>query len=150
MPFVTASRRLVRALVLAGASALLVTGCAANPVGDLVDQGVEDAIEGATGGEVELGGDLPADFPASVPLVDGTVSVAAGSGGGQGWLIVIQTGSADPVADASAELEAVGFTRQADASGAASGAAVYSDGEHVVLLAADGENLSYTVTAAPQ
>lgn len=150
MPTLTTSRRVAVALATAAASALLFTGCFANPVEDLVDQGVEDAIEGATGGEVELGGELPADFPPSIPLIEGTVTVAAGSGGGQGWVVVIQSASADPVADASAQLEAAGFTRQADVSGDTSAAAAYSDAQHIVLLAADGENLSYTVTAASQ
>lgn len=150
MPTLTTSRRVALALVSAAASALLFTGCVGNPVEDLVNQGVEDAVEGATGGEVELGGELPAGFPPSIPLLEGTVTVAAGSGGGQGWVVVIQTTSSDPVADASAQLESAGFTRQADVSGDTSSAAAYSDAEYVVLLAADGENLSYTVSAAPQ
>ena len=53
------------AVAIAGITASLLTGCFGNP-GDLVDKGVEDAIESATGGDVSLGGELPADFPTTV------------------------------------------------------------------------------------
>ena len=119
-----------------------------NPVEDLVNQGVEDAVEGATGGDVEprrrAAGRLPAVHPAHRRR---TVTLAAGSAAaGLGRHDHIRR-PADPVADASAELESAGFTRQDRACRAMpASAAVYSDGEYVVLLAADGENLSYTVS----
>lgn len=138
--------RAATAVAIAAIAATLFTGCFGNPVEDLVNRGVEDAIEGATGGEVSLGGELPADFPTSVPLVDGTVGVAAGAGGAEGWVVVITSSTADPVADAAAALEAAGFTEDSTVSGAGMGAKVYSNAEYLVLVAGDGETVSYTVT----
>jgi len=138
--------RAATAVAIAAIAATLFTGCFGNPVEDLVNRGVEDAIEGATGGEVSLGGELPADFPTSVPLVDGTVGVAAGAGGAEGWVVVITSSTADPVADAAAALEAAGFTEDTTVSGAGMGAKVYSNAEYLVLVAGDGETVSYTVT----
>lgn len=150
MPPITVSRRLAVALAATATAALLFTGCSANPLEGIVNQGVEDAIEGATGGDVDLGGELPADFPTSVPLLDGEISFSGGAGQAEGWIVVLTSSAADPVAEASAELEAAGFTRDTNVSGDSANAAVYSDDEYLVIVAADGGNLSYTVTAAPQ
>ena len=150
MPTITVSRRLAVALAATATAALLFTGCSANPLEGIVDQGIEDAVEGATGGDVNLGSELPADFPTSVPLLDGEISFSGGAGQAEGWIVVITSSAADPVAEASAELEAAGFTRDTNVSGDSANAAVYSDDEYLVIVAADGENLSYTVTAAVQ
>lgn len=143
--------RAVLAIAIAGMTATLFTGCFANPVEDLVNQGVEDAIEGATGGDVSLDGEVPADFPTSVPLIDGDVTFGAGAGGSEGWIVMITSTAADPVADAAAKLEAAGFTQDTELSGAGAAAQVYTNGEFLVLLAGDGEKaVSYTVTQQPQ
>src|SRR5690606_28634196 len=107
------------ALVLASALA----GCSI--VESTVQQGVDDAIqdagdsiegafEGATGVDVEAGDEVPADFPASVPLIPGTV-VHAGSATVQGegnWVVGVQVDA--PVADAFAQARTLlvdaGFT----------------------------------------
>lgn len=141
--------RAAMALAIAAISATLLTSCFGNPVEDLVNQGVEDAIEGATGGEVSVGGELPADFPTSVPLVDGKIGVAAGTGGADGWVVVITSSASDPVADAAAALEEAGFTEDTTVSGAGMGAKVYSNAEYLVLVAGEGETVSYTVTPQP-
>jgi hypothetical protein len=143
------SSRAATAVVIAAISATLLTGCFGNPVEDLVNRGVEDAIEGATGGDVSLGGELPADFPTSVPLIDGTIGVAAGTGGADGWVVVITSSASDPVADAASALEAAGFTEDTTVSGAGMGAKVYSNAEYLVLVAGEGETVSYTVTPKP-
>ena len=139
------------ALAIAGITATLFTGCFGNPVEDLVNQGVEDAVEGATGGDVSLDGELPADFPPSIPLVDGDISFAAGAGGAEGWIVMVTSTAADPVADAAAKLEGAGFTQDTELSGGGAAAQVYTNGEFLVLLAGDdnGETLSYTVTPNP-
>lgn len=143
----TTSRAAI-AVAIAGMTASLLTGCFGNP-GDLVNQGVEDAIESATGGEVSLDGDLPADFPTSVPLIEGDISVAAGAGGAEGWVVVVTpSDSSDPVADAVSELEAAGFTEDRSISGDGGGAAFYTDGEWTVLLIGQGSAVSYTVAPA--
>jgi hypothetical protein len=138
-------RRAGAAAVIAALTAILLSGCFPNP-GELVNKGVEGAIEDATGGDVSLGGELPADFPESVALIDGDISFAAGAGGSEGWIVMITSSAADPVADAGAKLEAAGFTEDTTLSGADASAVVYSNGEYLVLVAGDGEAVSYTVT----
>ena len=150
MSTVTTTTRAAIAVAIAGITASLLTGCFGNPVEDLVNRGVEDAIEGATGGDVSLGGELPADFPTSVPIIDGDISLAAGAGGTEGWVVVLSTSASDPVAEAAAALEAAGFTEDTTVSGAGMGAKVYSNAEYLVLVAGEGETLSYTVTPQAQ
>jgi hypothetical protein len=148
MPTLT---RAAIAVAIAGVTATLLTGCFGNPVENLVQQGVEDAVEGATGGEVSLAGELPADFPtSSVPLVDGDISLAAGTGGAEGWVVVITSSASDPVADAASALEGAGFTEDTAVTGAGVGAKVYSNAEYLVLVAGEGTTVSYTVTPQAQ
>jgi hypothetical protein len=142
----TISRAAV-AVAIAGITASLLTGCFGNP-GDLVNQGVEDAIESATGGDVSIGGELPEGFPTSVPLIDGDITVAAGAGGADGWVVVIRSSASDPVAEAASALEGAGFAEDTTVSGAGMGAKVYSNAEYIVLVAGEGETVSYTVTPA--
>ena len=133
------------AVAIAGLTASLLTGCFGNP-GDLVNQGVEEAIESATGGDVSLG-ELPEDFPESVPVIEGDVAGgASGSNDAPGWTIVVTSTSADPMADATAALEAAGFADDGNISGDGGGAAGFSNGEYSVLLIGQGKSVSYTVT----
>lgn len=146
-----ALRLRARAAAAASAAALsvgLLAGCAGNPLEELVTGGVEDAIEGATGGEVNLGGDLPADFPASVPIIDGKIELSGGSAAGEGWVVVLTSTAADPLGEAEAALQQAGFTEQTGASGQSASGVLYSNGEHVVVLAGDGATVSYAVSAA--
>lgn len=143
-------RRRFRAASAASAALLsvgLLAGCAGNPLDDLVSQGVEDAVEGATGAEVNLSGELPADFPESVPIIDGEIELTGGSAG-QGWVVVLTSSAADPIGDAKAALQGAGFTEQTGVSGQAAAGVVYSNGEHVVVLAGEGTTVSYAVSAA--
>ncbi|MCD2442677.1 hypothetical protein LQ757_10375 [Agromyces sp. SYSU K20354] len=149
MPTTAFARRAAAAAALAALTSALLTGCFSNPVEDLVNQGVEDAVEGATGGDVSLGGELPAGFPESIPLIEGEVGFSAGTGGEEGWIVVINSTAADPMAEAVSALEGAGFTKNTELSGGGGGAVVYSDGEHVVLLASEGETVTYTVTPQP-
>ncbi|WP_022890629.1 hypothetical protein [Agromyces italicus] len=142
------ARRAAAAVAIAALSAALFTGCV-NPIEDLVNEGVEGAIEDATGGEVSLDGELPGDFPSEIPLVDGEIALGAGAGGADGWIVMITSTAADPVADAAAKLEGAGFAKNTELSGSGADALVYSNGTYLVLLAADGETVSYTVTPAP-
>ncbi|MFD4420816.1 hypothetical protein ACFWN7_04830 [Agromyces sp. NPDC058484] len=141
--------RAATVVAIAGLSVALLTGCIGNPVEDLVSQGVEDAVEGATGGEVNVDGELPEGFPASVPLVDGDVSFSAGAGGVEGWVVIITSSASDPVAEAATELEGAGFTEDTTVAGGGVGAKVYSNAEYLVLLAGDGSTVTYTVTPQP-
>ncbi|MBM7505323.1 hypothetical protein ACFPER_17695 [Agromyces aurantiacus] len=138
-------------LPLAALTAALLAGCAGNPVQDLVDRTVEDAVEGATGGDVELSGDLPADFPESVPVIDGTIELAGGTGSSaEGWVVVLSSPSSDPLADATTALTGAGFTQDATLSGESAGGSVYTDGEYLVVLAGDETTVTYTVMPAPR
>ncbi|WP_156891630.1 hypothetical protein [Agromyces subbeticus] len=148
---ITTRRRAATAAVIAALAATLLSGCFPNP-GDLVNQGVEDAIEDATGGDVSLGGELPADFPPTVELIEGEIGFAAGgeAGGTSGWTVMITSTAADPVAEAAAKLETAGFTEDTTLAGQNTGAVVYSNSEYLVLVAGDGDTVSYTVTPQPK
>jgi hypothetical protein len=136
--------------VIAVLTATVLSGCSIPNPGDLVNKGVEGAIEDATGGDVSLSGELPADFPASVVLIDGDISFSAGAGGAEGWVVMVSSDAADPVADAAAKLEAAGFIEDTTVNGDTASAVVYSNGEYLVLLAGDGGAVSYTVTPQPK
>lgn len=148
MPTPRTAPRLLAATIAAGVAAALLTGCAPGPLQDLVSQQAEEAIEGATGGDVSLGGgELPANFPAEVPLLDGEVSFSAGTGGTEGWIVTIApTTSGDAIAEARAALEGSGFVPEAAFEGVDLGAQVFSDGTHLVLLSGDAGAVMYTVT----
>lgn len=60
-----------------------LTGCFGNPVEQLVEDAAEnqaqeviESIAEGSGVDLEVGGELPADFPAEVPLIDAPISVA--------------------------------------------------------------------------
>lgn len=139
--------RAVAAVSTAALSVLLFAGCSGNPVEGLLQQGVEDAVDGATGGRVDLGGELPADFPTSVPIIDGEIELTGDAGGGEGWVVVLTSSAADPMAEAKAALQDAGFTEQTGVSGQVAAGTLYGDGEHTVVLAGDGTTVTYTVIA---
>jgi hypothetical protein len=145
----TTTARAASAIAIAGLTVGLLAGCIGN-VEDLVSQGVEDAIESNTGGEVNIDGELPADFPESVPLIDGDISFSAGAGGEEGWVVVITSSADDGVAEAVTALEGAGFTEDRSVSGQAGTGAVYSNDELFVLLAGEGQTVTYTVTPKQQ
>ncbi len=148
MSTLTIRSRAAIAVAIAGVCAALLTGC--NPV-DLVQQGVEDAVEGATGGDVSLG-ELPEDFPESVPVIEGDIAVGAGGGstGADGWVVVITSTAADPMAEAAAALEGAGFTEETAVSGGPMGASAYSNAEYTVFLAGSDDTVTYTVSPKQQ
>jgi nucleotide-binding universal stress UspA family protein len=134
MPTLPATTRAAMAIAIAGVTASLLTGCFANPVEELVNRSVEGAVEEATGGDVSLSGELPADFPAEVPVIEGKIGLSAG----------------DALAEAAAELEAAGYTEDTAVSGGQVGAKVYTGADYLVLLAGEGSTVSYTVTPKVQ
>ncbi|WP_308799286.1 hypothetical protein [Agromyces silvae] len=143
--------RVIAALFAAGIAAAALTGCTAGPLQDIVGQQAEEAIEGATGNDVNLGGgELPTGFPGEVPLVDGEISFSAGSGGAEGWIVTIDPQAADAVAAATAALEAGGFLPEAAFEGVDLGAKIFSNGTYLVLLSGDDQGVMYTVTPVAQ
>lgn len=148
MPTPRHPSRAVAALVAAGFVVAALTACAPGPLNDIVSQQAEEAIEGATGGDVSLGGgELPAGFPDEVPLVPGEISFGAGTGGAEGWIVTIAPGSpGDVLAEARAALEAGGFAPEQAFEGVDLGAQIFSNGTYLVLLSGDDQGVMYTVT----
>jgi hypothetical protein len=143
--------RVIAALFAAGVAVAALTGCTTGPLQDVVSQQAEDAIEGATGNDVNLGGgELPAGFPEEVPLIDGEISFSAGSGGAEGWIVTIDPQSGDAITLASAALESGGFAPETAFEGVDLGAKIYSNGTYLVLVSGDDQAIMYTVTPVAQ
>lgn len=94
--------------------ALTLSGCFANPLDQLTDQigagiaegGAEKLIEGATGADIDVeSGQLPADFPTNVPLIDGEIVQAAkvGLGGGSTWSVTFAVDDVSASMDSARE-----------------------------------------------
>lgn len=145
--------RTVRLAAIAAAIALVSTttlaGCFGNPV--------EQIIEGATGGEVDLGGNsLPEGYPSSeVPIADGEIlfGIALGDAANQIFNVTVKTGG-DPTDEVRDRLIGAGFTEQtaAQATTAEGSSYVFTTeawGVLVVIGQIDGAwNANYTVTKA--
>ncbi len=139
------------ALTLAVAPAL--AGCFGNPI--------EQVVEGATGGDVDLGGaSVPDGFPAEVPLTPGEVLYGASVGGADGriWNVTIKVANAGAIDEIVAQLEGAGFTTPVEGLGnlgngaAEIGSAVLENANYsvlVVVTSRDGDAdfvANYTVT----
>lgn len=106
------TRPLVIAITLAATFSL--TGCFSNPIENIVQGGVDKAIEDATGGDIETGGDLPDDFPSEVPLLSDNIEFAMGIDNeeSKGWSVMIATDDPQAATEKIPEqLEAAGFTQ---------------------------------------
>ncbi|MFZ2963975.1 MAG: hypothetical protein WA006_04740, partial [Rhodoglobus sp.] len=93
------------AIVLALAVTPALSGCFGNPV--------EQIIEGATGGDVDLGGaSVPDGFPGEVPLIQGEVVFGASIGNAEGriWNVTIKVANAGALDQIVSQLEGAGFT----------------------------------------
>ena len=75
--------RIVAAALMLGVGAIALTGCV-NPVEQLINNTVEDAIEGATGVDIDTGdgASVPEGFPSDIPLPSGSPLVALAVDGG--------------------------------------------------------------------
>lgn len=153
--------RLISGLVLVAAVSAGVSGC--NPIAAITEEGVEQAIEGATGGNVDIdvggGVSIPADFPADVPLVDGTLfsSVSLGSGADQSWNVIFTVSDANAAyADAVSQLTGAGFTEQSQVQTAEGSFGAFSNSAWTVqvsavpAMASEEPKLSYLVTPTAQ
>lgn len=136
-------RRILAGAGLAFTAALVLTGCA-NPIESMIESASTSAADSLvselTGVEVEgLGtGDIPADFPQSVPLPDATPHSALShtNEGKKIWSLNYKEGANDQVFDDfKAAVVASGFTE--DTSSDMLGAmrlAVYTNGELTVNI----------------
>jgi hypothetical protein len=134
------------ALVVSAALLPALVGCTGNPV--------ENAVEQATGGNVQLGGDIvPEGFPAEVPLYDGTVQygVAIGDDAGRAFNVTIAVPDGSAAQAIEDQLVGAGFGRLGGTQVAAAGATVYDGANYsvAVLLTDNGDSgwsANYTVT----
>ncbi|MBX0300186.1 hypothetical protein K2F54_09380 [Cryobacterium sp. 1639] len=123
------------ALVAVLAVGPALAGCSDAQVQDAVN----GAVQGATDGDVSLGGALPDGWPAVIPVIDGEIKFGAGNttNGDQGWVVTVASATTDPLADAKEKLVDAGF--EPDAGNSANVGDV-----GVVAL----KNSTYTVTIA--
>jgi len=131
------------ALALVGGS--LLTGCTA----DAAQNAVNGAVQGATNGDVSLGGALPSGWPAEVPIVDGKILFAAVQKGDKpGWTVTVKASAADPIAEATSSLTAAGFVAGGDVSATVGSAGLVSmkNDHYAVVVAGGPDGLLYTVT----
>lgn len=143
------SRSLRRAALAAAVAVLLVpglTGCIGNPI--------ESIIEGATGGDIDLGGSsLPEGFPAEVPLYEGEIvyGIAIGDAAGKAFNVTVKVPAAAAADAIRAQLEGAGFTLLGGSEPTSTSGAAY-DGVAwgvVVVVTEDGAGnwvANYTVT----
>ncbi|MGV8911403.1 MAG: hypothetical protein ACOH14_02200 [Rhodoglobus sp.] len=85
-------------LVIAAGVTVSLAGCFSNPLEDLanglVENTVENVIEGSTGVDVDVnsdgkGGSLPASWPAEVPVPDGEIALSLSVGGSYNVTVVV-------------------------------------------------------------
>ena len=146
----TPIRRVALSLVVA-AGLTLLAGCS---VGDTVRESVSGAVNGAvqdaTGGDVSLGGQLPAEWPTDIPVIDGEILFATGSGGASGvggWVVTVNATSTTPLDDARAELLAAGFTEVV--AGVDVEVVTMANATYGVVVAGNADGVVYTVTPVP-
>jgi hypothetical protein len=137
------------AVLIALAVTPALSGCFGNPV--------EQIIEGATGGDVDLGGkSVPDGFPSEVPLAQGEVLFGASIGNEEGrvWNVTIKVADAGAIEQIVAQLEGAGFSTAAEGFGGSTadgGTAIVENDSYgvLVVVSKDGENgfvANYTVT----
>ena len=106
----------------------------------------------ATGGDVSLGGQLPEGWPKEIPVIDGDLGFGAANtaDAGRGWVVTVTTSAADPLADATAMLEAAGFSADnaATANVGNAGVAALTNETWSVVVAGTPEGVLYTVSPA--
>lgn len=151
----TLRKRVVAPIAIALALAITpaLSGCFANPI--------EGIIEGATGGDVDLGGNtIPEGFPTEVPVIDGEIqfggSIAEGTS--KVFNVTVKVSGDSPVDAIKSDLEGAGFTTQTEFSGDPNegGTLIYtSDAWGVLVVVGKDPNgsdwiVNYTVTSAEQ
>ena len=138
------------AIIIALTMTPALAGCFGNPV--------ESIIEGATGGEVDLGGtSLPDDYPADqVPVIDGEILYGGslGSGTDKVFNVTVRVPDGAALQQIKDQLEGAGFVSQADIGAATNGGTYIASSDAwgvLVVVSEDGTNgwvANYTVTTA--
>ncbi|MBG6239364.1 hypothetical protein IWX78_002343 [Mycetocola sp. CAN_C7] len=137
--------RLVILVLACLVTPITLTGC--TQIGDGISGGVEQAIEDASGGalDVNLSGGLPEGFPeAEVPLVPGDVMGAATTvNGTAGWVVNV---TAQDAGDAASELLTdAGFTETGRASNADGSVLSTTSDSFQVTVVSSPDTVVYTV-----
>ena len=144
--------RAASAVALSAALVVGLSGCFGNPLEQIVNQGVEEAIEGATGGAVGVG-EMPEGWPNEVPVVDGEVLFgASGTANNEtGWAVTIQAESSDALEQARQQLLAAGFAEDDTfAEAGTAGVAAFSNPRYDVVVTAGNDGIVYVVVPAGQ
>jgi hypothetical protein len=149
----TRAPRLVTAALLAMALALVapaLTGCGM----------IENAVEQATGGEIDFGGNsVPEDFPSEVPLIEGEVLAGASAGNADGkiWNVTIKVNDASAFEQITSDFEAAGFEASEIGTSAGEGSSgTFTKDPYGVFVVvtggdtAEGWVANYTVTTSTQ
>ena len=133
--------------------ALLAAGPALAGCSDAqVQEAVNGAVQGATDGDVSLGGALPDGWPAEIPVIDGEIKFGAGNttNGDQGWVVTVASAAADPLADAKQALVDAGF--ELDTGNSANvgdvGVVALKNTTYTVTIAGTPDGVLYTVAPA--
>jgi len=135
------------ALVLAVGVAPLLGGCATS-----VEQAVStssaipsaDPVSGC--GAVGADGSLPAGWPTTIPVIEGTVAFGVCNAAAGRWVITVTSSVTDPLGTARTQLEGAGFTTDTSVSAGGTGVVTLSDATYSVLLASNATGIVYTVT----
>ena len=148
--FETKTSRLRMGLALLAVLAITpaLAGCSDAQVQDAVN----GAVQGATDGDVSLGGALPDGWPAEIPVIDGDIKFGAGNttNGDQGWVVTVASAAADPLADAKQALVDAGF--ELDTGNSANvgdvGVVALKNATYTVTIAGTPDGVLYTVAPA--
>jgi hypothetical protein len=149
----TRAPRLITAALLAASLALIapaLTGCGV----------IQDAVEQATGGDVDFGGkSVPDDFPSDVPLIEGEVLAGASAGNADGkvWNVTIKVDDGSAFDEITAQLEDAGFesSEVGGTSGEGGTGTFTKDPYGVFVVVAGGDTAegwvaNYTVTTSTE
>ena len=145
------ARRVTLGLLVAAVALPLLAGCSVGEnVRDSVSGAVNGAVQDATGGDVSLGGQLPADWPSDIPVVDGEVLFATGGlgeSGVGGWVVTVNATSTTPLEEARTQLLAAGFTEVV--AGVDAEVVTMANAAYGVVVAGNPDGVVYTVTPVP-
>lgn len=131
------------AIVIAAAGVPLLAGCS-------VEGAVNGAVQGATGGDVSLGGELPTGWPSEVAVIDGELLFGARGAGDNkdGWVVTVKSDAKDPLEDARKTLVDAGFVGDTTLSAGDASVVAMKNDKYTVVVASNSDGLLYTVSPA--
>jgi len=116
---------------------------------------VDSIIEGATGGAVQTGSEIPEGFPSEVPIIDGEITFGGSVGDetSRVYNVTVKVDGLEAYDEIKADLEAAGFTSAVAGTAGEGGTGAFANDKWgvLVVVSEDGSNgfvANYTVTAA--